>query len=153
MQIRQSSLIKFGNNLVRNMITVSETDEEMKYSLDYMHSQYKGKKVLTLISPETGAMALLGHEDPEAPFTLLLTANRVVPGDTLCWKAELPTLGIRQTQEFAQWLIDAFKVINWMDTDEQFQAKLEQLFEDAQKLDLKFSTQHYETFEHRLYDI
>lgn len=153
MQIRQSSLIKFGNILVRNMIAAGEQDPDMKYSLDYMHSRYKGKKVLTLISPETGGMVLLGHDDPYAPFTLLITANRVVPGDTECWKTELQEMGIRQSQQFAQWLIDTFKVLSWMDTNEQFEAKLNQLFEDARTLEFKFGRYQYETFEQRLYDI
>lgn len=153
MQIRQSSLIKFGNILVRNMVTAGEQDQDMKYSLDYMHSRYQGKKVLTLISPETGGMVLLGHADPYAPFTLIVAANRVVPGDMLCWKAELPALGVRQTEQFAQWLIDVFKVLNWMDTEEQFRTKLDQLIEDAQTLAFKFTDYEYETFEQRLYDI
>jgi hypothetical protein len=153
MQIRQSSLIKFGNILVRNMIAAGEQDPDMKYSLDYMHSRYKGKKVLTLISPETGGMVLLGQDDPNAPFTLLITASRVVPADATCWKTELQEMGIRQSQQFAQWLIDTFKVLSWMDTNEQFEAKLNQLFEDAKALDFKFGRYQYETFEQRLYDI
>ena len=153
MQIRQSSLIKFGDILVRNMIAAGEQDQDVKCSLDYMHSRYDGKKVLTLISPETGGMVVIGHADPYAPFTLTLLASRIVPGDTLAWKAELPPLGIRQTQQLAQWLVDAFKVLSFLDTDEQFQTKINQLFEDAKTLDVKFSAWQLVTFEHHLYDI
>lgn len=153
MQIRQSSLIKFTNILVRTMVTAGEQDADMKYTLDYMHSRYKGKKVLTLISPETGGMVLLGQDDPTGPFTLLITASRVVPTDATCWKTELQEMGIRQSQQFAQWLIDTFKVLSWMDTNEQFEAKLNQLFEDAKALDFKFGRYQYETFEQRLFDI
>lgn len=153
MQIRRSSLIQFGDILVRNMIAAGEQDQDMKYSLDYMHSRYGGKKVLTLISPETGGMVLLGHEEPLAPFTITITANRVKPGDMRCWWAELPQMGIRQSQQFAQWLVDVFKVLSYLDTDDQFEEKFNQLFEDSKVLDLTFSAQKYKTFQHQLYDI
>jgi hypothetical protein len=153
MQIRQSSLIQFGNILVRNMIAAGEQDQDMKYSLDYMHSRYDREKVLTLISPETGGMVLLGQEGPNAPFTLTITANRVVPGDTQCWHAQLLPVGIRRSQQLAQWLVDVFKVLSWMDTDEQFLEKINQLYEESKMLDLQFHGQHYKTFHHQLFDI
>jgi hypothetical protein len=153
MQIRQSSLIQFGNILVRNMVAAGEQDQDMKYSLDYMHSRYDSKKVLTLISPETGGMVLLGHEEPHAPFTITITANRVVPGDTLCWWAELPQMGIRQSQRFAQWLVGVFKMLSWMDTDDQFKDKINQLFEDCKPLEIQFAARQFKTFQHQLFDI
>lgn len=153
MQIRQSSLIQFGNVLVRNMIAAGEQDQDMKYSLDYMPSTYERKKVLTLISPETGGMVLLGHDEPRAPFTIMITANRVVPGDTLCWHAELPQMGIRQSQSFAQWLVGVFKMLSWMDTDDQFKDKMNQLFEDSKPLEIEFTAWRFKTFQHQLFDI
>jgi hypothetical protein len=154
MLIRRSSLIQFGDILMRVMNEAAGHDEEVKYSLDYMHSTYKKKKVLTLISPETGGIALLTHNEPTAPFGLLITGCTVVPSDTAAWCADIPPLGIQQKQKFAQWLIEVFKMISYLDTEIQFTEKMNILIKDALEQGLSFVSQGtFCQFEHKEYDI
>jgi hypothetical protein len=158
MQIRQSSLTQFGDSLVRNMRSAGENDSDVKCSLDYMHSVYDGKKVLTLISPETGGMVLITHDGPYEPFRLIITAARIVPGDTRAWMATLleNDLGIRGKQNLALWLINVFKTLSFLDTEVQFAEKMTLLQrEDAVDLDLKSAVggSLSFTFHHQKYQI
>jgi hypothetical protein len=155
MQIRQSTLTQFGDSLVRFMRTAGETDPDVKCSLDYMHSSYQGKKALTLMSPETGGMVLITHEGPLANFGLVVTAARIMPGDSQCWKGTIleEDLGIRGKQSLALWLINVFKHLSYLDTEEQFTGKMAQLQKDAVDLDLKsivggtLTTFHYKQYD------
>jgi hypothetical protein len=154
MMIRQSSLTQFGDSLTRFMNEAGSHDEDVKFSLDYMHSVYKKKKVLTLISPDNGAIALLTHDSPDLPFGLLVTASNIVPGDSRCWEVPIYDLGVKQKQKFAQWLIDIFKAVSYLDTDIQFMEKMNVLIKDALEQGLAFVSQGtFCQFEHKEYDI
>lgn len=157
MQIRQSALNQFGDFMVRAMRTAGESDPDVKCSLEYMHSTYRNKKVLTLVSPETGGMVLFTQDAPCTPFGLIITSNTVLPGDTKCWTTYLQEedLGIRGKQTLAQWLVDVFKQLSYLDTDVQFIEKMNALQkEDAVDLQLKSITGGtLDTFYHKQFDI
>lgn len=155
MQIRQSSLMQFGDSLVRFMAEAGAQDEDVKYSLDYMHSTYKKKKVSTLISPDTGGIVLLTHEDPDSPFGLIITACTVLPNNTpQAWCVDMYDLGVKQKQKLAQWLVDVFKVVSYLDSETQFIEKMNVLTKDALEQGLTFVSQGtFCRFEHKEYDI
>jgi hypothetical protein len=143
MLIRQSSLTQFGDSLVRFMSEAGSKDEEVKYTLEYMHSVYNGQKVLTLISAETGGMVLFGPtaQQGPGPTCVMIHAARLIPSDQdFYWFVVLPSLGIQQKQKFAQWLVDVFKSISFMDTKDQFEAKVAQLVKDGAEQGLTFLT-------------
>jgi hypothetical protein len=157
MQIRQSSLTQFGDSLVRFMLDVGSHDEDVKFSLDYLHSVYENRKCLTLISPDTGGHVLVRQESPIHPFNLLITCARIapLPADP-CWYVDIPKekASIRTKQQLALWMWEVFKSLSFRDSSLEFTEKIDVLIKQGTEsgLDfLQFGTYH--VFDHYQYQI
>lgn len=156
MEFHRSALDKFADLMGRRIVEAGENHPDIKFSLNLMHSRYDGKKVVTFISPETGGMVLLGHSGPDHPMELMVTYSTVeIKNDNPCFRVSLPPLGIRQTMEFAEWIVKVFCQLSFLDTEEQFRGKLRELAAEAKQTEeLAFIDKGVFTrFDHRKYDL